>query len=142
VEAVQALRKEHPRWGKDDLQRLLAKRKVPLSMSMVGRILTALRARGVLGAPPRRFRTRKPRPARPYAVRKPKDYQPAAPGDLVEVDTLDVRPQAGQVFKHFTVRDVLSRGDVCELASCAMAATAARMLTALRERLPFPVQAI
>ena len=142
VEAVQAIREEHPRWGKDKLQRLLAKRQIPLSVSMVGRILTALRARGVLREPPRRGRPRRPRPARPYAVRKPKDYQPAAPGDLVEVDTLDVRPGAGHSFKHFTARDVLSRWDVCELASSATAATAARMLTALQERMPFPVQAI
>lgn len=140
VEAVQAIREEHPRWGKDKLQHLLAKRKVHLSVSMVGRILTALRARRVLSEPPRRRRTRKPRPVRPYAVRKPKDYQPTAPGDLVEVDTLDVRPGAGHVFKHFTARDVVSRWDVLELASGATAATATRMLPALQERLPFPVR--
>lgn len=52
-------------------------------------------------------------------MRKPKDYQPPVPGALVEVDTLDVRPGAGHMFKHFTARDVLSRWDVCELASCA-----------------------
>jgi hypothetical protein len=34
-----------------------------------------------------------------------KDYLPRAPGDLVEVDTLDVRPSPGMVFKHFTARD-------------------------------------
>jgi len=30
-----------------------------------------------------------------------------APNDLVEVDTLDVRPSPGMVFKHFTARDPL-----------------------------------
>jgi hypothetical protein len=48
---------------------------------------------------------RRPSPPRPYAVRKPKDYLPRAPGDLVEVDTLDVRPSPGMLFKHFTARD-------------------------------------
>ena len=32
---------------------------------------------------------------RPYAVRKPKQYAVSKPGDLVEVDTLDVRPVPG-----------------------------------------------
>jgi len=35
VEAVQAIREEHPRWGKDKLQRLLAKRQIPLSVVAV-----------------------------------------------------------------------------------------------------------
>jgi hypothetical protein len=33
------------------------------------------------------------------------------PGDLVEVDTPDVRRWPGLVFKHFTARDVISRWD-------------------------------
>ena len=54
-----------------------------------------------------------PRP-RPYAVRKPKDYRVEQPGDLVQVDTLDVRPLPDVVVKHFTGRDVVSRWDVGE----------------------------
>ena len=60
-----------------------------------------------------------PAPPRPYAVRKPKDYIPQAPGDLVEVDRLDVRPLPGIVFKHFTARHVISRWDVVEVRSRA-----------------------
>jgi hypothetical protein len=41
----------------------------------------------------------------------------ARPGDLVQVDTLDVRPLPGLVFKQFTARDVESRWDVLELRS-------------------------
>ena len=140
--AVQALREQYPRWGKDKLQRLLARDGVRLSVSMVGRILRALRRRGALREPPRRTSARQQRPPRPYAERKPQDSRPTTPGDLVEVDTLDVRPGAGQIFKPFTARDVLSRGDVCELASRATAGTAARMLTALKERMPFAIKAI
>ena len=44
---------------------------------------------------------RKRHPKRPYAVRKPKEYPITVPGDLVELDTLDVRPLPGVVFKHF-----------------------------------------
>jgi hypothetical protein len=50
--------------------------------------------------------------SRPYAIRKPKQYAVSRPGDLVQVDTLDVRPLPGVVFKQFTARDVVSRWDV------------------------------
>jgi hypothetical protein len=40
--------------------------------------------------------------ARSYAVRKPKEYRAMEPGDLVQVDTLDVRPLAGLFWKHLT----------------------------------------
>ena len=141
VEAVQALREQYPRWGKDKLQRLLAPQGIVLSVSMVGRILTARRARGALAEPPRRLAARAPQAPRPHATRKPKDYQPTAPGDLVEIDTLDVRPRAGQVLKQVSVIDVISRHAVLELASAATATLTVRALDAL-ERLPFPVRAI
>ena len=52
---------------------------------------------------------RKRQRKRPYAIRKPKEYVAKEPGDIVEVDTLDVRPLPGVVLKHFTARDVISR---------------------------------
>jgi hypothetical protein len=39
-----------------------------------------------------------------YAVRKPKAYTAQRPGDLVEIDTLDVRPLPSVIVKHFTGR--------------------------------------
>ena len=77
---------------------------------MVGRILARLKARGVLREAPRAaISTRKRAFQRPYAVRKPKGYAVDQPGDLVQVDTLDVRPVPGVVLKHFTARDIVSR---------------------------------
>jgi putative transposase len=140
VQAVQQLREEWPCWGKDKLQLLLPS-ELELSVSKVGRILSSLRARGQLIEPPRRITTRQPQAPRPYAQRKPKDYQPTAPGELVEIDTLDVRPQAGTVLKQFTATDVISRHGALELASAATATLATRILEALA-RLPFPVQAV
>ena len=64
------------------------------------------------------------------------------PGDLVQVDTLDVRPLPGVVLKHFTARDVVSRWDVVEAHSRATATTAAGFLNALLARMPFPIKAI
>ena len=141
VVAVQRLREQPPRWGKDKLQRLLAQEGLALSVSMVGRILSSLRARGQLPEPRGRISARKRPPSRPHAQRKPKDYQPTAPGDLVEVDTLDVRPCPGTSLKQFTAIDVVGRQCVLELASAATATLATRVLAAL-DRFPFPVRAV
>ena len=80
--------------------------------------------------------------ATPYAVRKPKEYRPFAPGDLVQIDTLDVRPLPGVAFKHFTARDVVSRWDVLEAHSRATAAAAAHFLDTVQRRMPFPIRAV
>lgn len=139
--AVQRLREQYPRWGQDKLHRLLAREGRAVSVSMVGRILGSLRARGQLLEPPGRRCARKRLPPRPYAQRKPKAYQPTAPGDLIEVDTLDVRPCPGTILKQFTAIDVVGRQCVLELASAATATLATRVLDAFA-RFPFPVRAV
>src|SRR5258708_38931041 len=53
AERVLALRKQYPCWGKDKLTVLLAREKLFVSVSMVGRILSALKRRGVLHEPPK-----------------------------------------------------------------------------------------
>ena len=75
-------------------------------------------------------------------MRKPKGYAVDQPGDLVQVDTLDVRPVPGVVLKHFTARDIVSRWDVLEARTRATATTAAGFLDRLVARMPFPVRAI
>ncbi len=141
--AVLHLREQRPRWGKDKLAPLLRTRRWEVSTSMVGRILRRLKARGVLREPLRSgVSTHKRQWQRPYAVRKPKGYQVQAPGDLVQVDTLDVRPLPGVIFKHFTARDVVSRWDVLEAHTRATATTAVGFLDALQSRMPFAVKAI
>ena len=137
--AVLQLRGQYPKWGKDKLAVLLRERGWEVSTSMVGRILTHLKARGVLREPPRTgISTRKRRWRRQYAIRKPKGYEVKRPGDLVQVDTLDIRPLPGMVLKHFTARDMVSRWDVVEAHTRATATTAAGFL----ERMPFPIRAI
>jgi len=110
---------------------------------MVGRILKKLKDRGILREPlMSRISARKRLQQRPYAIRKPKSYKAGHPGDLVEVDTLDVRPYFGLVLKHFTARDVVCRYDVLEVHTQAKASTAAGFLDAVQARMPFPVRAI
>jgi putative transposase len=142
VEMIRELREEYPRWGKDKLVLFLPK-EWGISTSMVGRILKYLKDRRVLREPlPKGVRVRRHHYPRPYGIRKPRDYIAKEPGDLVEVDTLDVRPVPGVVLKHFTARDVVSRWDVLEVHKTATAATAAHFLDTISRRMPFPVRAL
>ena len=141
--AVLTLRHQYPRWGKDKLVVLLRRQGVRISTSMVGRILRRLKKRGLLVEPvvPVRLRGMAAR-RREYAVRKPKTYTVRRPGDLVEIDTLDVRPLPNILLKHFTGRDVVSRWDVMEAHTRATALTAEQFLDSLVARMPFRVKAI
>jgi len=143
AQAVLRLREEHPRWGKDKLVVLLRREGWQVSTSMVGRILRNLKERGLLREPDLRdpWMVRRP-PKRPYATRKPPDYVPKAPGELVEADTADIRFLPGEVYKHFTARDVVSRWDVLDVHHRATGQAATSFLDALLERMPFPVKAI
>ena len=111
AERVLRLRQQYPRWGKDKLVVLLRREGRVVSTSMVGRLLRRLKQRGVLIEPrPKRDRTARARSwLRPYAVRKPRDWRTEEPGDLVEVDTLEVRPVPGVVLKQFTSRSAPCR---------------------------------
>ena len=143
VETVLRLREEYPRWGKDKLVVLLHREGFDCSASMVGRILRKLKQRGVLKEPvSNHISAKKRRWQRPYAVRKPKEYVARAPGDIVEVDTLDVRPLPGIILKHFTARDVISRWDVLEAHTRATSNTASGFINVLLKRMPFPIKAI
>jgi putative transposase len=141
--AVRALRQQYPRWGKDKLVVLLHRAGWTVSTSMVGRILARLRQQGQLVEPRgRQVSARKARPPRPYAIRKPAAYAVTRPGDLVQVDTLDIRPLPGVLLKQFTGRDLVSRWDVVQVFQVATARTAAAFLDVLQARLPFPLRAV
>lgn len=143
VGAVAELRRQPPWYGKDKLTPLLQRQGWAVTPSTVGRILAHLKGRGILREPPRPgVAATKRRVHRPYARRTPKGYRPAAPGDLLHLDTTDLRPLPGVVLKHFSARDAVSRWDTLLIASRATAATAARILDALQARCPFPVRAL
>ncbi|MFC1910433.1 integrase core domain-containing protein, partial [Chloroflexota bacterium] len=102
-----------------------------------------LKETGVIREPIRNHISARKRPqSRPYAIRKPGEYVAGQPGDIIQVDTMDVRPLPGVIFKHFTARDVISRWDVVDAASSATASSAARFLDSIITRMPFPVKAI
>lgn len=140
--AVRDLRNQYPRWSKDKLALLLQPQGIRLSASTVGRILVYLKRRGELVEPHRKAISSKRKTKRPYAVRKPSEYRAQIPGDLVQVDTLDIRPVAGVILKQFTARDVVSKWDVLEVHRRATAISAKQFSEALLKRMPFPIKAI
>lgn len=142
VQEVLRLREQYPRWGKDKLVVLLHDEGYAISTSMVGRILKYLKGRGVLTESLRFVSARKRLRHRPYAVRKPKEYLVREPGDIVQVDTLDVRPLPGVVLRQLTARDVVSRWDVLEVHRQATASTTVGFLDALQARMPFKIKAV
>jgi putative transposase len=144
IEAVRALRRQYPRWGKDKLVVLLGRQELTTSSSTVGRILTDMRRRGRLVEPLslHRARTRRRGRPRPYAIRKPKDYVVQAPGDLLQLDTQEQHPLPGVTLRHFAARDMLSRWDVLAVHSRATAALAETFLDEILTRMPFPVRAL
>lgn len=142
VRVVKELRGEYPRWGKDKLVVLVRGRGHEVSTSTVGRILRHLKLRGELKEPKRRAISAKRKSRRPYGVRKPGDYIVQRPGDLVQVDTLDVRPFPWITLKQFTARDVISRWDVIEARLRATATTAKEFVETLEQRMPFKVKAL
>ena len=139
ITLILELRTLYPRWGKEKLAVLARREGTNLSV----RILKYIQQRGylkdnVLYRP----RYTKRRPKRPYAIRKPKDYRVDAPGDLVQIDTLDIHPFPQVHFKHFTARDVISRWDVVETFPNASSANAKAFLSTVIKRMPFPVKAV
>ncbi len=143
IEAVVRLREKYPRWGKDKPVILLQAEGYQVSASTVGRILRYAKGRGILKEPiPNYVSTRKRLRKRPYATRKPKEYEARQGGDIVQLDTLDLRPLPGIVLKHFTAHDVVSKWNVMSVHRQASAATAAHFLDILKDRMPFTVRAI
>jgi len=113
---IERLRADHPMWGKRKLAVLLRREGIDVSVSMVGRILTKLMARGVVTPVP--MLRRKPGPRRlrimgqRHAKRLPKGLKPIRPGELVQIDTLFVNVAPDKAVKHFTAYDPVAKWTV------------------------------
>jgi transposase InsO family protein len=145
VERILELRNRYPRWGKDKLVVLLKREGLEVSSSTVGRVMIRLKARGLLVEPVNvtqaklaRKRRRKPR----YAIRKPKEYRVEGPGDLVEVDTLQIKLVSNEVRYQFSARDVFARFDGLRAYKSQMSLKAAHFLHYLRKKFPYKIKAI
>ncbi len=139
---IRNLRWDHPRYGKDKLAILLQRQAITLSVSMVGRILHYLTTTHQLHEPNAVSWRPHARHRRPYAIRKPTGYGVDAPGSLVQVDTMELRPLPGVIRRHFSAVDCVSRYSVADVRTVATAGTACDFLAILTQRMPFPIQAI
>lgn len=144
VAAVQALREDNPAWGKRKIGPVLRRQGFAVSDSTVGRILSALLARGAILAVRRLkapgARARKIR--RKHAKRLSKALRPNRPGQVVQVDTLSVQLRPGSHLKQFCAIDPVTKLAVAMAASRATANNASRFLDKLITALPYPVEAI
>jgi putative transposase len=144
VTRIRALREQYPRWGKLKLAVLLRQEAWAVSASTVGRTLTRLRRLGQLAEPAvvRGARRRRRRAPRLYARRKPWDYIPQRPGDLVELDATPIEVLPGLRRIHFTARDVISRKDILAVHDRQNSTMAERVLAEDFPRFGFLVRAI
>ena len=145
IEAAEALRLDHPMWGKAKLGPLLRREGFVVSDSTVGRIIAYLVARGVVERVPT-LRSRKGAGARQWrrkhALRLPKGKKPTAPGELVQVDTLSVNVRPDEAIKQFTAYDPVARFTTAKAFSTATAGCAKNFLAKLLAAFPFPIKAI
>lgn len=145
VEAVEALRLDYPMWGKAKLGPLLRAQGFAVSDATVGRILAKLVARGAI-APVPLLRSKKAslrgKTKRPHALRLPRGMKAAAPGELVQIDTLTVQIAPDISVKHFTAYDPVARFTVAQVRRSATASAAAVFLDKTIAALPFKVTGI
>lgn len=107
-DTIDELRQLYPCWGKNKLKVLLAREGLYASLFIIGRILKYLRRRNLLSNPALKhvFRAKR-RSKRSFAIRKPREFEAKQPGDLVQIDTLNIHPFPGWHCKHFIARDVV-----------------------------------
>lgn len=145
VAAVEALRLDHPMWGRAKLGPLLRREGFVVSDATVGRIIAHLVERGVVDPVPA-LRRRKggvaPQWRRKHATRLPKGVKATAPGEIVQVDTLSVNVRPDKAIKQFTAYDPVARFTAAQAFSRATATCAAAFLDKLLSAFPFKVDAI
>jgi putative transposase len=142
VLAVLEKRRQFPVWGKKKLVVMLRELGWSWSESTVGRILAYLLHSGQLHFHCRQVQMRYRKTNRPWAVRKPRDYGAKFPGDILQIDTVDLRPIPGVILKQLSAVDVVSRWSALEVKSRATARVTRDSMKAMLARIPFTVKAI
>lgn len=145
VEAVEALRLDHPMWGRAKIGPLVRREGFVVSDATVGRIIAHLIGRGVVERVPT-LRRRKGGAARQWrrkhALRLPKGTKPTIPGELVQVDTLSVNVRPDKAIKQFTAYDPVARFTAAKAFSTASAGCAKNFLDKLLSAFPFTIKGI
>jgi putative transposase len=145
IEAVEALRLDHPMWGRAKIGPLLRREGFAVSDATVGRIIAHLVARGVVERVPtlRRCKGRGARQwRRKHALRLPKGTKPVTPGELVQVDTLSINVRPDKAIKQITAYDPVARFTAAKAFSTATAGCAKNFLDKLLTAFPFKIAGI
>ena len=145
VEAVEALRLDHPMWGKAKIGPLVRREGFVVSDATVGRILAYLVGRGIIERVPT-LRRRKGGAARQWtrkhARRLPKGTKPSNPGELIQIDTLAVNVRPDKSIKQFTAYDPVARFTAAKAFSTATAGCAANFLEKVLAVFPFKISGV
>jgi transposase InsO family protein len=145
VEAVEALRLDHPMWGRAKLGPLVRREGFALSDATIGRIIAHLIQRGVVERVPI-LRRRKSAGARQWrrkhALRLPKGTKATIPGELVQIDTLSINVRPDKAIKQITAYDPVARFTAAKAFSTASAGCAATFLDKVLKVFPFAIKGI
>jgi transposase InsO family protein len=145
VEAVEALRLDHPMWGRAKLGPLVRREGFALSDATIGRIIAHLIQRGVVERVPT-LRRRKGAGARQWrrkhALRLPKGTKATIPGELVQIDTLSINVRPDKAIKQITAYDPVARFTAAKAFSTASAGCAANFLDKVLKAFPFAIKGI
>ena len=145
VGTIEAVRLDHPMWGRAKIGPLVRREGFLVSNATVGRIIAHLITRGAIERVPM-LRRRKGGAAREWrrkhALRLPKGTKPTAPGELVQIDTLSINVRPEKAIKQFTAYDPIARFTAAKAFSTASAGCAANFLEKLITAFPFPIKGI
>jgi DNA-binding MarR family transcriptional regulator len=143
IDCILKLRHESPTYGKAKICVLLRQdHDINLSESTVGRILTKLKAQGLITRSPSALRTKRKRNFKGHAQPlKFKAYEEMEIGENVQIDHMTVTKN-GFVCKHFQAWDRNSKFMHTQVYSNATSRSAARFLKEFMRNVPFKVLSI
>lgn len=133
------LREENPGCGREKLHRLLLAEGISISPKGIDRVISRLKARGLLREPLQNRKAPKPHLQR---LRRPHHLAVDSPGALVQMDSKYVQLPNGRTVFQFGAIDCFTRKRVVDLAPSLSSEEGARFLHKVISGFPFPVQAI
>lgn len=143
LQLVLMIRRENLTYGKEKIAFILKRDHAQtISESTVGRIITHLKARGLITNSPSALRTKRKRNFQGHA--KPwtfKEYKTMLMGERVQIDHMTVTKN-GICFKHFQAWDRLSKFIDAQVYSDAKSSSAKRFLLDFIRRAPYTILSI
>lgn len=135
IDAVKKLRRANPEYSKYKLAEILERdHGYRLSASSIGRVISRY---DLFFAPPVKHKGHPGRRQSIKRIRKPKDFTPVKPGDLIEVDVKHL-PNTGEKRYGFVAIDVVSKQATIHVSSTISAAQGALAWKKAVHRLGLP----